>query len=214
MCIFNIITLYYFNHGSSFFEKISRVVANLTSHHNASLQKQFLQPAWLTVFLHWELHFDSLKLLFNCRRLVSNLFSDNVRYGEGLVNMYPSTHLQVLKNMLAGEKSNDPEGEADVDIIFVHGLGGSPIKTWRTGGEHLSPDLNSLYIQSWVPLDLKQKLEMNCRIISVDYVAHLWSWYVVLAFTLYMTHVSVLTFFCPKGLVQSFNYLVRYKPII
>jgi hypothetical protein len=78
------------------------------------------------------------------------------KYAEGIYLLYPDPSQLERKNF-----------EPDVDFVFIHGITGHPISTWR-GSEESS---NVSWPRDWLPKDLP-----NSRVLSVGYDIFLSHW--------------------------------------
>ena len=71
------------------------------------------------------------KILFNLSQ--DNHSSTRLVYGDMVYPLYPlySQGINLAQNLIDHDKSNIDQHQHVIDVVFIHGLGGSIFKTWR-----------------------------------------------------------------------------------
>ncbi|XP_078587725.1 protein SERAC1-like [Branchiostoma floridae x Branchiostoma japonicum] len=156
---------------------IVRVIGNLAVHEQ--LHRQIIQAGWVTI-LSSLMKSDHISLVTHAARALANLDRDTCnpeKYQDGVYLFHPQ----------------DRSREAiRADIVFVHGLLGGAIKTWRQQDNtddhpemenhthpemenHTHPEEGEEYTECW-PKSWLAKDCPNLRILSVEYDTHLSDW--------------------------------------
>ncbi|CAB4009890.1 SERAC1 isoform X1 [Paramuricea clavata] len=137
---------------------VSHVLGNLaldeTSH------KEILQKGWLRELQTWIKSKDIVVKSHSVRAL-ANLDRDGERghtYEDGIFVAYPDKQLKCCR----------PE----VDLVFVHGLRGSPFRTWRGRTDKtVEGKQTDCWPRDWFPVDVPR-----CRVILVEYDTEVSGW--------------------------------------
>ena len=81
------------------------------------------------------------------------------RHPERFVSAYHDAvyvfHPTTATDTLAVEDEPDASSSSGIDIVFVHGLRGDPISTWRTYSPPGAPPSTTIWPLEWLPADLE-----------------------------------------------------------
>jgi hypothetical protein len=97
--------------------------------------------------------------------LASSALKGQARYDEGIFLLHP----QPVKNAGTATKVSVPEPA--VDIVFIHGVAGHSLWTWRAGPAKPDGSGEICWPRDWIPKDFP-----NSRIITVSYEVYLSRW--------------------------------------
>ena len=137
---------------------LSKVLGNLaldeTSH------KEIIGKGWLRELSTWIKSKDTIVKSHSARAL-ANLDREGESghtYEDGVFVVYPTKQLKCCR----------PE----VDLVFLHGLRGSPFRTWRSmTNEIMEEKQTDCWPRDWFPVDVPR-----CRVILVQYDTELSGW--------------------------------------
>ena len=137
---------------------LSQILGNLaldeTSH------KEIIKKGWLRELSTWMKSKDTIVKSHSARAL-ANLDREGEGghiYEDGIFVVYPTKQLKCCR----------PE----VDLVFLHGLRGSPFRTWRSMTNEIVEEKQSdCWPRDWLPVDVP-----GCRVILVQYDTELSGW--------------------------------------
>ncbi|RZF47551.1 hypothetical protein LSTR_LSTR009087 [Laodelphax striatellus] len=141
---------------------------------------QLFVTGWIKVLAEW-LHHDDRTISVRAAHALANLDEDDAfkaSYGKNILLLHPLHHMF--------------NGMSFVDVIFVHGLLGSALSTWRQRekGSNTLPITDKLvsnyledeehpeYVTTCWPQDWLSKDYPRARILSIDYNSRLSDWQV------------------------------------
>lgn len=137
---------------------LSQILGNLALDEES--HKAIITKGWIRHLRQW-VNSKDIVIKSHSSRALANLDRDGERgfvYGDGIFVLYPTKQLKCCK----------PE----VDLVFIHGLGGSPFRTWRSGENDIVGEIRTdCWPADWLPIDVP-----SCRIILVEYNSELSDW--------------------------------------
>ncbi|XP_031568959.1 protein SERAC1-like isoform X3 [Actinia tenebrosa] len=136
--------------------EIGRILGNLTL--EEITHSDIVDQGILPILRSW-LFSEDLTLSSHASRALANLdrdFTPDEFYEEGVYLLHPDTR-----------QSN----EIAVDVVFVHGLRGGPLKTWRQEGTGSFLTREQCWPKAWLVKDFP-----NTRVLMVEYDSSLSNW--------------------------------------
>jgi len=135
-------------------QPLLRLIANICS--VETTHQSVKQSGWIGVLAS---HCRSSEIYCSMQaiRALANLDreSEKYKYKDGIFLLSPVKRMQ---------------HDADVDVIFLHGLYGSPLVTWRQH-DSVKDNRTECWPKDWLSQDVK-----NCRVLSVEYETSFSDW--------------------------------------
>jgi len=140
----------------SVLEKCGNIVANLSC--TDANREAVIQRGYLPLFMNWKSSTDNTLKIVADRALTNLDFQTSVKkLCDGIYVLHPNC------------RSAD---EAIVDVVFVHGIQGSPFHTWRQRQAFDQAMYTDCWPKDWLPEDYP-----NIRVIGVHYESFFSDWY-------------------------------------
>ncbi|XP_028415090.1 protein SERAC1-like [Dendronephthya gigantea] len=150
------------NYGGVKVERlVSHVLGNMAI--DASSRDKIIKTGWLRELRRW-IKSKDLIVKSQSLRALANLDREGEKeqiYDDGIFVAYPVERLKWCR----------PE----IDIVFVHGLRGSPFRTWRSETDdslvQTPRNKTGCWPRDWFPVDIPR-----CRVVLVEYDTELSGW--------------------------------------
>ncbi|RUS80376.1 hypothetical protein EGW08_011873 [Elysia chlorotica] len=137
---------------------IAYILCNLSK--DPSLLDDIVSTGWVTILRQWS-HSDDTELSVLALTVLANLDQDWLSRG-------------VYQDILLLHPTQRNSQQAQVDVVFVHGLRGGAVKTWRQRDKTSGKD--PTHISACWPKDWLAKDCPNTRILSIGYHSALLRW--------------------------------------
>ena len=149
-------------------EKCGNIVANLScieGNRSAVIDRNYLP-----ILMRWKNCSDETLKKKNMLKIVANRVLTNLDAHHG------NNQVKGLKRLCDGIYILHPncrsQDEAVVDVVFVHGIQGSPFYTWRQGKSEDQALFTDCWPKDWLPSDYP-----NIRVIGVHYESFFSDWF-------------------------------------
>lgn len=144
-----------FEENSSILVACGNIIANLAI--NKTNRDLIIKSDILNLLLKWK-QSPFVSVQITTSRILNNL------------DLPECTSSQLCEGIYVLHPENRSDYTEDIDIVFIHGIRGSPFYTWRQ-----KDPVNNGYTYCW-PKDWLSLDYPNSRIISVEYNSHLSDW--------------------------------------